>query len=77
MARADDANDFLAMGHLCWSRRCGVLGHEGDFVMLLACGFNGDLDVLAEGSEKVHEAFDGKGAGAVTQSAASSSTRLG
>jgi hypothetical protein len=33
--------------------------------MFLAGGLHGDLDVLAEGGEKVHEALDGKGAGAV------------
>jgi len=43
----------------------GVLGHEGNFAVFLASGFHGDLDVLAEGGEKVHETFDGKGTGAV------------
>ena len=33
--------------------------------MFLARGRHGDLDVLAEGGEEVHQAFDGKGAGAV------------
>src|SRR3981189_3992576 len=42
-----------------------VLGHEGNFAVFLASGFHGDLDVLAEGGEKVHETFDGKGTGAV------------
>ena len=42
-----------------------VLGHEGDFAVFLASGLHGDLHVLAEGGEKVHEALDGKGTGAV------------
>jgi hypothetical protein len=43
----------------------GRLGDEGDFAVLLAGGLHGDLDVLAEGGEKVHEALDRKGTGAV------------
>ena len=42
-----------------------MLGHEGNFAVFLASGFHGDLDVLAEGGEKVHETLDGKGTGAV------------
>src|SRR5216683_2799665 len=42
-----------------------VLGHEGDFAVFLASGLHGDLYVLAEGGEKVHEALDGKGTGAI------------
>jgi hypothetical protein len=41
------------------------LGNEGDFALFFASGLHGDLDVLAEGGEEVHEALDGKGAGAV------------
>jgi len=41
------------------------LGHEGDFAVFLASGLHGDLHVLAEGSQKVHETLDGKGTGAV------------
>ena len=33
--------------------------------MFFASGFHGDLDVLAEGGEKIHETLDGKGTGAV------------
>ena len=43
----------------------GVLGHEGNFAVFLASGLHGDAHVLAEGGEKVHKTFDGKGAGAV------------
>ena len=42
-----------------------TLGDEGDFALFFAGGLDGDLDVLAEGGEKVHEALDGKGTGAV------------
>lgn len=41
------------------------LSDERDFPLFLAGGPDGDFDVLAEGGEKVHEALDGKGAGAV------------
>ena len=43
----------------------GALGHEGNFAVFFASGFHGDLDVLAEGGEKIHETLDGKGTGAV------------
>jgi len=43
----------------------GALGHEGDFAVFLASGLHGDVHVLAEGGEEVHEALDGKGTGAV------------
>jgi len=43
----------------------GVLGHEETSPCFLPSGFHGDLDVLAEGGEKVHETFDGKGTGAL------------
>src|SRR6266851_3776625 len=38
------------------------LGDEGDFAVFLTSGLYGDLHVLAESGEKVHEALDGKGA---------------
>jgi hypothetical protein len=39
--------------------------HHGHFAVLLARGPYDDLHVLPERGEEVHEAFDGKGAGAV------------
>lgn len=41
------------------------LGDKGDFALFFARGLDGDLDVLAQGGEKVHEALDGKGASPV------------
>src|SRR2546425_1137304 len=43
----------------------GLLGDEGDFAVFLASGLYGDLHVLAESGEKVHEALGGKGAGPI------------
>lgn len=42
-----------------------ALRDDGDLAVFLARGLYGDLDVLPEGGEKVHETFDGEGAGAV------------
>src|SRR6266567_1051931 len=43
----------------------GLLGDEGDFAVFLASGLYGDLHVLAEGGEKVHDALDGNGDGPI------------
>ena len=43
----------------------GGSGDDGHFSLLLACRPDGDLNVLPQGSEEVHEALDGKAAGAV------------
>ena len=43
----------------------GLLGDEGDCAVFPASGLYGDLHVLAESGEKVHEALDGKGAGPI------------
>src|SRR5713226_9756510 len=40
-------------------------GDEGHFAVSFASRLYGDLDVLAEGGEKVHETLDGKRTGAV------------
>lgn len=52
---------------LVQTQRCSVISncHDGHFAVWLAGGFYDDFDVLAEGGEEVHEAFDGEGAGAV------------
>jgi len=41
------------------------LGDEGNLALSLTRGLHGDLDVLAEGGEKVHETLNGKGTGAI------------
>src|ERR1019366_2377660 len=43
----------------------GGSGDDGRLSLLLACRPDGDLNVLPQGSEEVHEALDGKAAGAV------------
>src|SRR5208282_1380267 len=39
--------------------------HEGDAAVFLACRPDGNLHVLTQGGEKIHEALDGEGAGTV------------
>jgi hypothetical protein len=46
-------------------RRPPQLRDEGHFAVFFASGLYGNLDVLAESGEKVHEALDGEGTGAV------------
>ena len=56
----------------CRDNTYGVSGNrlrhdDGHFAPVLACRPDGDLHVLPQGGEKVREALDGEGAGAVAQ----------
>jgi len=53
------------LGRRPYKDRARSVRPRGKLRVFLASGFHGDLDVLGEGGEKVHETLDGKGTGAV------------
>src|SRR5580704_1437857 len=49
------------------NKRSPQLGDERHFAVFFARGLEGNLHVLAQSGEKVHEAFDGKGTRTIAQ----------